>query len=105
MQRKLATNFRQESSSLDTFPESSPQMHGDAEVAFRLAEDIHNVSIDEEDDQEEPGIDDRLARLVSHGRCFIEESAAFQKLRLEYLNFLMPTVKPILLDFSFDSKQ
>lgn len=102
---KIGTKFRQEYSGLDGFPQSSPQMHGSVEVAFRLAQDIHDFSSDEEDDGEEPGIDDRFARLVSHGRSFIEESAAFQKLRVEFKNFLMPTVKPIFLDFSFDSKE
>lgn len=102
---KIGTKFRQESSSLDTFPQSSPQIHGSVEGAFRLVQDIHDVSSDEEDNREEPGIDDHFARLVSHGRSFIEESAAFQKLRVEFRNFLMPTVKPILLDFSFNSNE
>ncbi|OGM44111.1 hypothetical protein ABOM_007284 [Aspergillus bombycis] len=102
---KIGTKFRQESSALETFPQGSPQMHGTVEVAFDLVPDIHDVSSGEENDQEKPGIDDRFARLVSHGRSFIEESAAFQKLRVEFKNFLMPTVKPILLDFSFNSKE
>ncbi|KAB8207929.1 hypothetical protein BDV34DRAFT_191377 [Aspergillus parasiticus] len=95
---KIGAKFRQESSGLDTFP----QMHG---AAFGHVQDIHDVSSDEENDLEKPGIDDRFTRLVSHGRSFIEESAAFQKLRVEFKNFLMPTVKPILLDFSFNSKE
>ncbi|CAI7653456.1 unnamed protein product [Penicillium crustosum] len=102
---KIGTKFKQGSSGLDTFPQRSQQMHGSIEVASRLVQDIHDVSSDEEDDRKEPGIDDRFARLVSHGRSFIKESAAFQKLRVEFKNFLMPTVKPILLDFSFDSKE
>ncbi|KAE8136331.1 hypothetical protein BDV38DRAFT_249862 [Aspergillus pseudotamarii] len=102
---KIGSRFRQESSAIDTFPQGSPQMRGTVEPAFGLVPDIHDVSGDEEDDQEKLGIDNRFARLVSHGRSFIEESAAFQKLRVEFKNFVMPTAKPILLDFSFNSKE
>lgn len=102
---KIGSRFREESSRLDTFTRGSPPMGTSVEVAFRLAEDICDVSSDEEDDGVEPGLDDRFSALVSHGRSFIEESAAFQKLREEFKNFLMPTVKPIVLDFSFNSKQ
>lgn len=79
-------------------------MHGSFEFALRFAQDNQDVSSDE-DDRKEPIIDDRFARLVSHGRSFIEESAAFQKLRVELKNFLMPTFKPIFLDFRFDSDE
>lgn len=102
---KIGTKFRQESSGLDIVPHSSPQMHGSVEVAIRLVQDIHDDSSDEEDDREEPGIDDRFARLVSHGRSFIEESAAFHKLRVEFKNFLKPIAKPILLDFRFNTNE
>jgi hypothetical protein len=102
---KIGSRFRQESSRLGAFPESLPEIFGSSGVVFRFAEDIRDVSSDEENDVEEPEIDDRFASLVSHGRSFIAESAAFQKLRLEFRNFLMPTVKPMVLDYSFDSKQ
>ncbi|KAI2735564.1 hypothetical protein DTO013E5_4669 [Penicillium roqueforti] len=101
---KIGTSFKLGSSGLDNFPQSSPRMHGSFEFALRFAQDNQDVSSDE-DDRKEPIIDDRFARLVSHGRSFIEESAAFQKLRVELKNFLMPTFKPIFLDFRFDSDE
>lgn len=55
------------------------------------AEEFHDVSSDDEGEHgpERPA-DENFAALVSHGRSFIEESTALQKLREDFKKFIIP---------------
>ncbi|OGE49558.1 hypothetical protein PENARI_c021G00413 [Penicillium arizonense] len=47
-------------------------------------------SADEDGDGQERALDEKFPALVSHGRSFIKESIAFQKLQEEFKSFIMP---------------
>jgi hypothetical protein len=78
---------------LKYFNETQPQRHilPNPNLIIRvkyqhsMLDDIHESSSDEDDERPE-----RIAALVSHGRSFILESAAFDNLRLELRKFVIP---------------
>ncbi|KAJ5464614.1 uncharacterized protein N7458_000300 [Penicillium daleae] len=78
---------------LKYFNETQPQRHilPNPNLIIRvkyqhsMLDDIHESSSDEDDERPE-----RITALVSHGRSFILESAAFDNLRLELRKFVIP---------------
>ncbi|KAJ6111987.1 hypothetical protein N7523_008048 [Penicillium sp. IBT 18751x] len=85
----------------DTIVKKTEQQYSQADTISKLGKleyqtppinDAQNGSnSDKDEDGKKRALDEQIAELVSHGRIYIKESKAFQKLQEDLKNFIMPS--------------
>jgi hypothetical protein len=91
---KIGSKLEQKFSQPDKTSILFPQNHTEGGFQSSPTDELHNASSDDEDEQEpERALDEKFVALVSHGRDFIEESTALQKLREDFRKFVIPPIK------------
>ncbi|CAG8218453.1 unnamed protein product [Penicillium olsonii] len=92
----MGRNLEQKFSQPDNTSIRLQDTQAKGEFQYSLDKELHNESSDDEDEQQpERALDEKFATLVSHGRDFIEESTALQKLREGFKEFVIPTIKSV----------
>lgn len=88
---KIGSKCEQQHSQLGPTSTQPQGIQVENEAQAHLNKDFHDMSSDDEDESEpERAHDEKFAALVSQSRSFIEKSTAFQKLREEFKNFVIP---------------
>jgi hypothetical protein len=91
---KIGSKLEQKFSQPDTTSMRLQETHAKGGFQSSPTKEYHNVSSDDEDEHElERALDEKFVALVSHGRGFIEESTALQKLREDFKKFVIPPIQ------------